>query len=273
MLTLKKRLDETIRFIKKEIDFSPKIGIILGTGLSALTAEIKTKLRINYSKIPHFPIPTVKTHKGEMVFGRIGNKAIACMEGRFHYYEGYRLEDVTYLVRVLRQLGAEILIISNAAGGMNPQYRPGDLVIIEDHINLMGVNPLIGPNEERLGPRFPDMYQCYDKRLIELAEEVALEEEMKIYKGVYVAVTGPNLETKAEYRFLRLIGADLVGMSTVPEVIVGVHSGFRIFGISVVTDSCLPDTLKPVNIEEIIKVANEAEPKLTALVVKLIEKI
>lgn len=273
MLTLKKRLDETVCFIKKEIDFSPKIGIILGTGLSALTAEIKSKHRINYSKIPHFPIPTVKTHKGEMVFGRIGNKSVACMEGRFHYYEGYSLGDVTYPVRVLRCLGAEVLIISNAAGGMNPQYRPGDLVIIEDHINLMGVNPLIGPNEETLGPRFPDMYNCYDRKIIELAETIALENRIKVFKGAYVAVSGPNLETKAEYRFLRLIGADLVGMSTVPEVIVGVHCGFRIFGISVVTDSCLPDALKPVNIEEIIRVANEAEPRLTTLVLKLIEKI
>ncbi len=273
MASLKQRLNETVSFIKKELKVSPKIGIILGTGLSALTKKVKSQRRINYSKIPHFPSPTVKTHKGEMVFGKIGNTYVAAMEGRFHYYEGYSLEQVTYPVRVLRRLGAEVLIISNAAGGMNPQYKPGDLVVIEDHINLMGLNPLIGPNEEALGPRFPDMCQPYDRRLIGLAEKIAQEERIKIYKGVYVGVTGPNLETKAEYRFLRLIGADLVGMSTVPEVIVGVHSGFRIFGISIVTDSCLPDVLKPVDISEIIRVANEAEPSLTTLVSRMIENL
>ena len=270
---LKERLMGTIEFIQSRIKIEPDIAIILGTGLGALAHEIKQGERLDYADIPHFPVSTVTGHKGRLVLGHLGGKKIVAMEGRFHYYEGWNLDAVTYPVRVMRGLGAKILIVSNAAGGLNPLFSLGDLMLITDHINLTGINPLIGPNEESLGARFPDMSEPYDRALIKLTEEVAMEEKTGIQKGVYVGVTGPNLETAAEYRFLRKIGADAVGMSTVPEVIVAVHAGFRILGISCITDRCLPDELKPANIEEIIRVANEAEPRLTGLVSKLIERI
>ena len=273
MEDLKRKLNETVEFIKLEFKVSPQIAIILGTGLGKLAERIRERKSIEYSKIPHFPVSTAIGHKGELVFGKIGNKRVVALEGRFHYYEGYSLEEVTYPVRVVKALGAKILIVSNAAGGMNPLYKAGDLMAIADHINLMGINPLIGPNDESLGPRFPDMCDPYDLKLIRLAEKVALEEKIKLHKGVYIGVTGPNLETRAEYRFFHTIGADAVGMSTVPEVIVARHAGLRVFGISCITDVCIPDTLKPSNIEEIIKIANEAEPRLTKLIYKLIERI
>jgi len=273
MIGLKERIDEAVNFLKKHIKEKPQIAIILGTGLSALGDKIRNKLAIPYKEIPHFPVSTVPGHKGELVFGKIDTKNVVVMEGRFHYYEGYSPQEITFPVRVMRALGAKFLIISNAAGGLNPYFEPGDLMIIEDHINLMGINPLIGPNDDRLGPRFPDMCEPYDKKLIKLAEDTAQELKIKLFKGVYVALTGPNLETRAEYRFLRLIGADAVGMSTVPEVIVGVHSGFRIFGISVITDKCLPDALKPVDFKEILEVANKTEPKLTKLIYTMIPRI
>src|SRR6202035_2231333 len=208
-----------------------------------------------YGDIPHFPVPTVASHAGRLVCGRLAGKAVVAMEGRFHFYEGYSLKQITLPVRVMKALGCEVLIVSNACGGMNPQFAKGDLMVIEDHINLMGDNPLIGKNDDRLGPRFPDMCDAYDRELIALAQRIALEERIVCHKGVFVAVPGPNLETRAEYRFLRTIGADVVGMSTVPEVIVGVHSKLRILGLSVVTDVCLPDALEPVNLAEIIAVA------------------
>lgn len=270
---LRRKLAETVEFIKCEFEVSPQIAIILGTGLGKLAERISGRKSIEYSGIPHFPVSTAIGHKGELVFGKIGNKKIVAMEGRFHYYEGYSLQEVTYPVRVVKALGAKILIVSNAAGGMNPLFKAGDLMAIVDHINLMGVNPLIGPNDESLGPRFPDMCDPYDLKLIKLAEKVALEEKIKLHKGVYVGVTGPNLETRGEYRFFHAIGADAVGMSTVPEVIVARHAGLRVFGISCITDVCLPDALKPADIKEIIKIANEAEPKLTKLIYKLIERI
>lgn len=270
---LKRKINETVEFIRLEFKASPQIAIILGTGLGKLAERISGRESIEYSKIPHFPVSTSIGHKGELVFGKIGNKEVVAMEGRFHYYEGYSLQDVTYPVRVVKALGAKILIVSNAAGGMNPLFKAGDLMAIADQINFMGVNPLIGPNDENLGPRFPDMCDPYDVKLIKLAQEVALEEKIKLHKGIYIGVTGPNLETRAEYRFFHTIGADAVGMSTVPEVIIARHAGLRVFGISCITDICLPDTLKPANIEEIIKIANEAEPKLTKLIYKLIEKI
>ncbi|KPK42381.1 MAG: purine nucleoside phosphorylase [Omnitrophica WOR_2 bacterium SM23_29] len=273
MEDLKRRLNETVEFIKLEFKASPQIAIILGTGLGKLAERITSRKKISYSNIPHFPVSTAIGHKGELVFGRIGNKKVVALEGRFHYYEGYSLEEVTYPVRVVKALGAKVLIVSNAAGGMNPVFKAGDLMAIVDHINLMGVNPLIGLNDDTLGPRFPDMCDPYDLKLIDLAQKVALEERIKLHKGVYIGVTGPNLETRAEYRFLHAIGADAVGMSTVPEVIVARHAGLKVFGISCITDVCLPDALKPANIEEIIKIANEAEPKLTRLIHKLIERI
>ncbi|MFH0771882.1 MAG: purine-nucleoside phosphorylase [Candidatus Omnitrophota bacterium] len=273
MKGLKERIRETAEFIKREFKETPEIAVILGTGLGALAEKIREKKAIEYSKIPYFPVSTVEGHKGDLVFGKIGNKGVVALEGRFHYYEGYSLEEVTYPVRVIKELGAKTLIVSNAAGGMNPVFKPGDLMVISDHINFMGAHPLIGPNDESMGPRFPDMCDPYDFKLIELAEKIALEEKVRLHKGVYIGVTGPTLETRAEYRFFRMIGADAVGMSTVPEVIVARHAGLRVFGISCITDVCIPDTLKPCDIKEIIKIANEAEPKLTKLIYNLIERM
>jgi len=270
---LYERVSEAVKEIRKRVKAKPRIAIILGTGLSEVAGDIKRKVSIPYEEIPNFPLSTVETHTGALVFGELSGKKVVCMQGRFHRYEGYTMEQITLPVRVMRRLGASILIVSNAGGGLNPQFSLGDLMIIEDHINLMGDNPLIGVNDARLGPRFPDMCHPYDPKLIELAEKIALEEKIKAHKGVYVAVTGPNLETRAEYRFLRGIGADAVGMSTVPEVIVAVQSGFRVFGVTVITDMCLPDALEPVNIEKIIAVAERAEPKLTKLVESLVARI
>ena len=261
------------KYIQKETKIKPEIGIILGTGLGPLAKRIKNRVSIPYQRIPFFPETTLEGHSGNLILGKIGDKSVVAMEGRFHFYEGYSYQQITFPIRVIKALGIKILIESNIAGGMNPDYKPGDLVLISDHINLMGGNPLIGPNDERLGPRFPDMSEVYDTKLMGLTEKVALEEKILLKKGVYVGVTGPNLETKAEYRFLRGIGADLAGMSTVPEVIVAIHCRLRVLGISVVSDSCLPDALKPVNLEELLRVSASAEPKLTHLVEKIIEML
>jgi len=262
-----------MKVIRKSISGEWPIGIILGTGLGQLARQIGRKKEIDYQKIPHFPRTTALSHAGKLIFGEIGRKRVMAMEGRFHYYEGYSLEEVTYPVRVMRQLGCKTLVVSNAAGGLNPNFSLGDLMIITDHINLMGVNPLIGPNEDWLGDRFPDMSEPYEARLIHLAESVSLAAQMKIQRGVYVGVTGPNLETKAEYRFLRMIGADAVGMSTIPEVIVARHCGLSVLGVSCITDLCHPDALEVADIERIIRVAKESEPKLTRLIVTLIERL
>ncbi|MEO0069877.1 MAG: purine-nucleoside phosphorylase [candidate division WOR-3 bacterium] len=273
MENLKKRIRESIDYIKQQTDFTPQIGIILGTGLGRLVDEIKVKISIPYDKIPHFPISTVESHKGRLIFGTISGRKIVAMQGRFHYYEGYSAKEITHPVRVMKFLGIKLLIVSNACGGLNPQFSAGDLMIITDHINLLPENPLRGPNDESIGPRFPDMYNCYDREIIRLAEKVSLEEKIPVKKGVYVALQGPNLETAAEYRFLRIIGGDVVGMSTVPEVIVARHMGVKVLGISVVTDMGLPDALKPTDLKEIIITANKAEPKLTRLIKGVIEKI
>ncbi len=249
----------------------PRVGIILGTGLGALAEDIQADARIPYGEIPHFPESTVKSHAGRLVCGKLGGQGVVAMEGRFHFYEGYSLKQITFPVRVMKALGCEFLIVSNACGGMNPQYAKGDLMIIEDHINLIGDNPLVGKNDERLGERFPDMCHPYDPTMNVLAQGIALDEKIACHKGVFVAVAGPNLETRAEYRFLRNIGADVVGMSTVPEVIVGVHAKLRILGLSVVTDICLPDALEPVALEEILAVAAAAEKKLRVLVRRVVE--
>jgi purine-nucleoside phosphorylase len=242
------------------------VGVILGTGLGALAEEIAAEAAIPYQDIPHFPHSTVESHKGQLVCGTLAGRTVVAMEGRFHLYEGYTPAQVTFPIRVLKELGCSALVVSNAAGGMNPLHDKGDLIVIEDHINLMGVNPLIGPNDERLGPRFPDLVAPYDRALQDLALRVALEENIVAHRGVYVGVTGPNLETRAEYRFLRAVGADVVGMSTVPEVLVAVHAGLRILGFSIVTDRCLPDALEPVDIREILAVAGAAEGKLRTIV-------
>ena len=273
MIDLRKRVEEATDFIKSKTGIKPQVAIILGTGLGALADEIQDKEVVSYSQIPDFPTSTVIGHAGQLILGTIGKKPVVAMQGRFHRYEGYSLKEVAFPVRVMKSLGAKSLIISNAAGGMNPLFEAGDLMLITDHINLMGDNPLIGINDEKLGPRFPDMSQPYNRRLIALAGEVAREEKIKVQKGVYVAVTGPNLETAAEYRFLRIIGADAVGMSTVPEVIVAVQSGMRVLGISCITDECLPDALKPADIETIFKVAAKAEPKLTRLMSQVVQKL
>lgn len=266
-------IKETVKFITNKTDKKPDIGIILGTGLGGLVAEIDIITELSYSDIPNFPISTVESHEGKLIFGEIAQKNVIVMQGRFHYYEGYSMQEITFPIRIMKDLGVSVLLISNASGGMNPQFSKGDLMILDDHINLLGCNPLIGPNLDEYGTRFPDMSEPYSKRLIALAEKVALENQLKLQKGTFVAVPGPNLETKAEYRFLRLCGADSVGMSTIPEDIVAVHSGIEVFGISVITDECFPDALHPVNVEEIIKVANEAEPKLTLLMREIIAQL
>ncbi|MDR0870614.1 MAG: purine-nucleoside phosphorylase [Planctomycetaceae bacterium] len=273
MLHLYQHLQESVQFIRAKFTGTVKAGIVLGTGLGNLAKQIQADAVIPYSDIPHFPRSTVETHAGNFVIGKLNGVPVAAMEGRFHAYEGYDLKSITFPIRVIKALGADTLFVSNACGGMNPQYQQGDIMVIEDHINLMGVNPLTGINDDRLGPRFPDMCEPYDHKLIEQALEVARKENFICHKGVYVAVLGPNLETRAEYRFLRGIGADVVGMSTVPEVLVAVHCGMKVLGLSIVTDMALPDALKPGNVEEIIAAANAAEPKLTKIVSHIASKL
>lgn len=273
MSELISKINETLSVVRKSTTDNYPIGIILGTGLGGLVNEISVKHQIDYDKLPHFPVSTVESHHGRLIFGTLNGKNVIAMQGRFHYYEGYSMQQITYPVRVMKFLGVETLLVSNACGGMNPNYRRGDVMIMTDHINLLGDNPLIGRNEDELGPRFPDMSEPYSHELIELAEQIALENKIKVQKGVYIAVPGPNLETKAEYRFLRATGADVVGMSTVPENIVAIHMGMKVMGISIVTDECFPDSLKPVNVEEIIATAMEAEPKMTLIMKELIKRI
>jgi purine-nucleoside phosphorylase len=266
-------VEEATRAVRSRWSGSPTIGLILGTGLGALAEEIEAEAVIPYTDLPHFPHSTVESHRGRLVCGRLANRSVVAMEGRLHLYEGYSSAQVTFPIRVLRELGCSTLIVSNAAGGMNPMYSKGDLVVIDDHINLMGVNPLIGPNDEKLGPRFPDMIEPYDRTLQTIALEAARGANVAAHRGVYVAVSGPNLETRAEYRFLRTTGADVVGMSTVPEVLVAVHAGMKVLGFSIVTDLCLPDALEPVRIEEILETARAAEAKLRVIVRKVISEI
>ena len=273
MSELISKINETLEVIKKITTEEYPFGIILGTGLGGLTKDINVQYEIEYEDLPHFPLSTVESHHGKLIFGKIGDKNVVAMQGRFHFYEGYSMKQITYPVRVMKFLGVKTLIVSNACGGMNPIYKRGDIMLMVDHINLLGDNPLIGMNEDNLGPRFPDMSEPYDLELIKVAEEVALENKIKIQKGVYVAVPGPNLETKAEYRFLRTIGADVVGMSTIPENIVANHMGIKVLGISIVTDECFPDSLKPVNVEEIISTAMKAEPKMTLIMKEVVKRI
>lgn len=252
---------------------TPDVGIILGTGLGRLAGAIEDAVVMDYTDIPGFPLSTVESHSGRLILGRLGGKAVVAMQGRFHYYEGYDMQQITFPVRVMQELGVRSLLVSNACGGLNPLYRRGDLMIIEDHINLIGDNPLIGPNDDTLGPRFPDMSEPYSHELIAVAEQVALDERIRVQKGTYVAVAGPNLETRAEYRFLRTIGADVVGMSTVPEVIVARHMSMRVLGISIITDECFPDNLAAVDVAEIIAAANQAEPLLTTIMTGVLERM
>lgn len=266
MFDLGCQIQEAVAVVRQQWRGQPRVGIILGTGLGSLAGQIQTEATLNYETIPHFPRSTTPGHTGQLVCGKLQGQTVVAMEGRFHAYEGYSYRQITFPVRVMRALGASLLVVSNACGGMNPQHRRGDILVIEDHINLMNGNPLVGVNDDSLGPRFPDMSSPYDPVLIDRALEVARRENIVAHRGVYVGVVGPNLETRAEYRFLRAIGADVVGMSTVPEVIVAVHAGMRVLGLSIITDMCLPDALKPAVLEEILEVAAEAEPKLRKIV-------
>ena len=266
MLDQHDKISEACAAIAAQWPHKPAVGIILGSGLGGVTAALTDKVTIPYESIPHFAKSTAHGHAGQLVCGLFDGVPVVVMEGRMHAYEGYPLAQITFPVRVVRRLGAELLVVTNACGGLNPQFRTGDLMVIDDHINLMNDNPLVGINDDRLGPRFPDMSAPYTPILIDQALAVARKENFVAHRGVYVAVTGPNLETRAEYRFLRVIGADVVGMSTVPEVIVAVHAGMKVLGISVVTDMCLPDALEVATVEKILAVARSAEPKLRALV-------
>lgn len=270
---MKQRIEESAKAIQKKVNFKPEIGIILGTGLGMLAKEVEPAAIIPYDEIPHFPKPTVESHSGRFILGKLNGKKVCIMQGRFHYYEGYTMQEITHPVRVFKELGAKILIVSNACGGLNPQFQSGDIMLITDHINQLGDNPLRGTGDPDLGPRFPDMYNCYDRELIALTEKVALELKLILRRGVYVATTGPNLETAAEYRFFRNIGADAVGMSTVPEVIVARQIGLKVLGLSVVTDMGLPDAMRPVDLKEILSIASNAEPKLTALVRAVVKRL
>jgi purine-nucleoside phosphorylase len=270
---LKVKVTESVEFINQKSRIKPKIAIILGTGLGKLADDIEEKEIIPYSEIPNFPISTVQSHSGNLILGKLGNKEVIAMQGRFHYYEGYSLQEVTFPVRVMKKLGADTIIISNAAGGMNRFFKRGDLMLITDHINLFGDNPLIGSNDEELGPRFPDMSEAYSQNLIELAKKVALKEKIRLQEGIYAGLTGPTLETPAEYRFLISIGADAVGMSTVPEVIVANHMGMKILGISCITDLAIDGVITKTSVEEILKTASDTEPIMTKLIKKVIKKI
>ncbi len=266
MLELFDQTQEACQTIRSKWDHTPCAGIVLGTGLGGFSDEIEIEAEFDYEEIPHFLKSTATSHRGRLLCGKLCGVPVLAMEGRHHMYEGYSLKQATLPIRVFKKMGANLLIASNAVGGLNPFFKCGDIMVIDDHINLMGDNPLIGINDDRLGPRFPDMSAPYDHKLNDRALEIARAENFAAHKGVFVGVSGPNLETRAEYRFLRQIGADAVGMSTIPEVIVAVHAGLRAIALSVITDMCLPDALQPANVDEIIAIANEAEPKLRSIV-------
>ena len=266
--------NEATSYIRNRInDFKPEYLVILGTGLGQLTEEVELLTSIDYDDIPHFPVSTVESHHGRLLFGHLGGKPVIAMQGRFHFYEGYSMQLIVFPVRVARALGVQTLIVSNACGGLNPNFTRGDIMLINDHINFLADNPLIGPNDNELGSRFPDMSEPYTKGLIETAETVALDLSIKMHEGVYLAVSGPMLETKAEYRYMRQLGADVVGMSTVPEVIAAVHMGLQVLGISVITDECFPDALKPVRLDDVLEAAALAEPKLTQIIKGVLERL
>jgi purine-nucleoside phosphorylase len=273
-MDLRQQINEAAAFIRSRTAVEPEVGIILGTGMGAMAAQVRSDTVIDYGDIPHFPVSTVESHAGRLHMGGFAGKQVFMMQGRFHFYEGYTMRQVTFPIRVMRALGAKTLIVMNAVGSMNALIPAGSLVLVQDHINLMGDNPLIGPNDDELGPRFPDMSEPYSRELIALAQQVAVEKKIPgVHRGVMVAVTGPNLETAAEYRMFQRMGADIVTMSTVPEVIVAVHAGMRVLGISTVTDGCLPDALHAAKLEDILRVAGQAEPRLSSLVGGIIERL
>lgn len=267
------KLNDAVAHIRKSVELEPEIGIILGTGLGSLVDGMEITAQIEYDDIPHFPTSTVDSHHGRLLFGHLGGKAVVCMQGRFHYYEGYSFRQIAFPIRVMKLLGVKSLIASNAAGGLNPKYKEGDIMLITDHINFLPGNPLIGDNDDNWGPRFPDCYEVYNRKYIETARAVALEQNLRMQEGVYVAVTGPNLETAAEYRMFRILGADTVGMSTVPEVMTAHHQGTKVLAFSIITDMGLPDNMHPCSIETVLRVAGEAEPKLRALIASCVERM
>ncbi len=264
---------EAVAFIKERLPIDPEYLVILGTGLGQLAEHMTVELELPYEEIPHFPVSTVESHAGKLLIGYLGGKSIMAMQGRFHYYEGYSMNQIAFPVRVAKMLGIQTLLASNACGGLNPNFERGDIMLINDHINFLGDNPLIGPNDPDLGPRFPDMSQPYTERLLATAEQVALDAGIKMHQGVYLAVSGPMMETKAEYRYMRQLGADVVGMSTVPEVIAAVHMSMEVLGISVITDECFPDALEPVSLDDVLEAAAMAEPQLTRVVVGVLEQL
>ena len=268
-----KQIEEAAAAVRARTRLRPEVGVILGTGLGDFANALELETVVPFAELPHFPVSTVESHAGELHLGRLAGRPVAVLKGRVHYYEGYAMREVAFPVRVLKALGCGTLVITNAVGGMNPDMPPGSLVVTTDHINLMGDNPLVGPNDDELGPRFPDMSEPYSRALVALAERVALDLEVPLQRGVLVAVPGPNLETAAEYRFLRAIGADIVGMSLVPETLAAVHGGQRVLAFNVVTDACLPDTLRPASIPEILAVAGRAAPTLIRLVTEVIRRL
>jgi len=269
----RKAIEEARDFLATKIGPAPEIGIILGTGLGTVASAMKSAVTLPYADIPNFPVTSVETHAGELVAGSLAGRAAVVLNGRAHYYEGHSMRDVAFPVRVLRALGARTLILTSASGGLNPLYEAADIVLVVDHINLMGENPLVGPNDDALGPRFPDMSEPYSGELLAIARETAREDKISLREGVFAGVAGPNLETRAEYRFLRWAGADLVGMSVVPETIAAVHAGMRVLALSVVTDLCLPDALEAVDIPKILANAAKAEPVLTKLVTRIVKRL
>jgi purine-nucleoside phosphorylase len=273
MESFKSKVLEATEFVRAKIPNRPLIGLLIGTGLGDTADGMENVISVDYKGIPHFPVSTVPTHHARVLFGRIAGKPVMAMQGRFHYYEGYSVQEITLPVRVMQSLGLKTLILSNAAGGINPLFDVGDIMVITDHINLTGNNPLIGPNVDEWGPRFPDMSQVYNRSLMAFAEEAALENGDRVQKGVYVGLRGPSLETGAEIRFLKTIGADAVGLSTIPEVIAAVHGGMAILGFSVITNMNLPDRMKPAQVEEIIAVAERTAPRLQAIIKRVIEKL
>jgi len=273
MSDLLKKIEETVSYIRQKITHSPHIGIVLGSGLGNFTGELEIELEVPYESIPNFPVSTVQGHKGRLVFGKIGDKHVVVMAGRFHFYEGYTMQEVVFPIRVLKYLGIRTLILSNAAGGVNKDFKVGDLMIISDHISQFMENPLVGKNEDALGPRFPDMNEPYSFTLIAKAKEIASALDIHVHEGVYVGVTGPTFETRSEYRMVHAIGGDAVGMSTVPEVIAAAHMGLPVFAMSVITDLGPPENTHAVSHEEVLKAAKEAEPKMTAIVKQLIQVI
>lgn len=273
MSELLRQMEETGKFLKSKTTIRPRIGLILGSGLGELADQLEQPIAVNYESIPHFPVSTVEGHAGKLVFGKLEGRSVVAMQGRFHYYEGYSMQEVTYPVRVMKSLGVDVLIVTNACGGMNPSFRPGDLMIIRDHLNLTGANPLIGPNEPTWGPRFPDMSRAYTPELADIAKQTAAELGIEVQEGVYAGISGPNYMAAAELKMLRLFGGDAVGMSTVPEVIVASHAGMQVLGISCVTDMAIGETLEPLTHEQVIEVANQTKPKFISLVKSIIGRL